>query len=123
VGQSAQRGQSRVVSESEEAADRSAHEELSAGTRQPFSRRETQPAAVSGCDPSEKVIARWLRIAKAAGRFDEQPQNQIGCGERLGDEQQQDPLSRLANVAALTRESPSAARVSSVFNAQLGGAG
>jgi hypothetical protein len=30
--------------------------------------------------------------------------------------------SGLANVAALTRESPSGARVSSVFNAQLGGA-
>jgi hypothetical protein len=45
---------------------------------QPFSRRETQPAAVSGCDPSEKVIARRWRIAKAARRLDEQPQNQTG---------------------------------------------
>jgi hypothetical protein len=58
-------------------------------------------------------------MAKAARRLDAQTQNQTGCGERLGDEQQQDPLPRLANVAALTRESPSEARVSSVFNAQL----
>jgi hypothetical protein len=86
-----------VVSESEEVTDRSAHEEVSASTRQAFSGRETQPAAVSGCDPSEKVIAMWQRMAKAARRFDAQTQNQRGCGERLGDEQQQDPLPRLAN--------------------------
>jgi hypothetical protein len=71
-----------VVSKSEEVTDRIAHEALSAATRQPFSKRGTPPAAVSGCDPSEKVIARWLRIAKAARRLDERPQNQTGCGER-----------------------------------------
>jgi hypothetical protein len=63
-----------VVSESEEVTDRSAHEEVSASTRQAFSGRETQPAAVSGCDPSEKVIARWQRLAKASRRFDAQTQ-------------------------------------------------
>jgi hypothetical protein len=55
-------------------------------------------------------------MAKAARRSDAQTQNQTGCGQRSGDEQQQDPLSRLANVAVLTRESPSEARVSSAFN-------
>jgi hypothetical protein len=58
-------------------------------------------------------------MAKAARRSDAQTQNQTGCGQRSGDEQQQDPLSRLANVAVLTRESPSEARVSSAFNTEL----
>jgi hypothetical protein len=71
------------------------HDKVSVRGRR--SRRRCPDAISSG-----SVITMWLRLAKAVRRFDAQTQNQDRCGERSGGRQQQDPLSRLANVAPIT---------------------
>ena len=85
-------------------------------------RESTLPRQSNGLAASvlEQLGAGWFHWKSIyARRYCATPPERAGAAppSRLG------PPSRPPNVAVLTRESPSEARVSSAFNTQLGGAG